>query len=111
LRASWQARQSPQGRKTAFHLTQANNDSPYSFVRAKIEPGEVSDPWAVCFFDDQGVEIPYFVWDSVTWEVARKGRADWEHRYALANHAPGCAPEVLAARGRKLQWRLVASGQ
>ncbi|MHC4406562.1 MAG: hypothetical protein ACYTG0_43610, partial [Planctomycetota bacterium] len=86
------------------HLAQANNDSPYSFVRAKFEPGEVSDPWAVRFFDERGAEIPYFVWDSVTWEVAREGRADWGHRYALVNHAPGCAPEVLAARGRKLEW-------
>jgi hypothetical protein len=88
----------------AVHLAQANNQSPYAFVRAKFEPGEVSDPWAVRFFDEKGAEVPYFVWDSVTWEVAREGRPDWGHRYALANHAPGCAPEVLAARGRKLQW-------
>jgi hypothetical protein len=86
------------------HLAQANNNSPYSFVRAKFEPGEVSDPWAVRFFDEKGAEVPYFVWDSVTWEVAREGRTDWGHCYALVNHAPGCAPEVLEARGRKLQW-------
>ena len=91
-------------RELAVHLVQANNDSPYTFVRAKFEPGEVSDPWAVRFFDDQGAEITYFVWDSITWEVAQDGRVDWGHRYALVNHAPGCAPEVLAARGRKLRW-------
>jgi hypothetical protein len=36
--------------------------------------------------------------------MAREGRTDWGHRYALVNHAPGCAPGVLAARSRKLQW-------
>ncbi|MBL7039448.1 MAG: hypothetical protein ISR77_12515 [Pirellulaceae bacterium] len=91
-------------RELQVHLAQANNDSPYSFVRAKFEPGEVLDPWAVRFFDEKGAEVPYFVWDSTTWEVAREGRADWGRRYALVNHAPGCAPGVLAARGRKLQW-------
>ena len=58
------------------HLVQANNDSSYSFVRAKFEPGEVTDPWAVRFFDPRGGEVPYFVWDSVTWKAAREGRAD-----------------------------------
>src|SRR5262249_51329739 len=69
------------------HLAQANNNSPYAFVRAKFKPGEVIDPWAVNFLDEKGAKIPYFVWDSITWRVARKGRADWGHRYALINHA------------------------
>src|SRR6185437_10247087 len=90
-------------RELRVHLAQANNDSPYAFVRAKFEPGEVADPWAVRFYDDAGNEIPYFVWDSVTWQVAREGRADWGHRYALVNHAPGDAPDVLEARGQKLK--------
>src|SRR5262249_16749742 len=54
--------------------------------------------------DDKGAKIPYFVWDSVTWRVAQKGKAEWGHRYALINHAPGDAPEVLEARARKLRW-------
>jgi hypothetical protein len=91
-------------RELKVHLAQANNNSPYAFVRAKFEPGEVADPWAVRFFDDQGAEVPYFVWDSVTWQVAREGRADWGHRYALINHAPGDAPEVRDARAEKLRW-------
>jgi hypothetical protein len=93
-----------ENRALKVHLVQANNNSPYAFVRAKFKPGEVADPWAVRFFDEQGGEIPYFVWDSVTWKVAREGRADWGHRYALINHAPGDAPEVLKARALKLQW-------
>ena len=52
------------------HLCQANNDSPYAFVRAKFEPGEVTDPWAVRFLDEGGREVPYFVWDFATWKVA-----------------------------------------
>jgi hypothetical protein len=56
------------------HLVQANNDSPYALVRAKFEPGQVTDPWAVRFFAQDGVEVPYFVWDSVTWRVAEQGR-------------------------------------
>lgn len=91
-------------RELAIHLAQANNDSPYAFVRAKFEPGEVADPWAVRFFDAKGAEIPYFVWDSVSWHVAREGRADWGQRYALINHATGNLPEVLEARGQKIQW-------
>jgi hypothetical protein len=86
------------------HVAQANNDSPYSFVRATFKPGEVTDPWAVRFFDDKGAEIPYFVWDSITWRVARNGRADWGNRYAVINHAPGDAPAVVEARAQKLQW-------
>ncbi len=86
------------------HLAQANNDSPYAFVRAKFEPGEVTDPWAVRFYDEGGKEIPYFVWDSVSWRVAREGREDWGKRFALINHAPGDAPEALAARAQKLEW-------
>jgi hypothetical protein len=85
------------------HLAQANNDSPYAFVRAKFRPGELTDPWAVRFFDPKGQEIPFFVWDSTTWRVAREGRPDWGNRYALLNHAPGEAPEVREARGRKLE--------
>src|SRR6516225_9408568 len=90
-------------RDLRVHLAQANNNSAYAFVRAKFQPGEVADPWAVRFFDDKGKEVPYFVWDSVTWRVAREGRADWGHHYALTNHAPGDAPEVVEARGKKLQ--------
>src|SRR5437763_1452865 len=70
------------------HLAQANNESPYAFVRAKFEPGEVTDPWAVRFYDQAGAEIPYFVWDSVSWRVGRAGREDWGQRFALLNHAP-----------------------
>jgi len=89
-------------RELTVHLAQANNDSPYAFVRAKFEPGEVVDPWAVRFFDRRGSEVPYFVWDSVTWDVARGGRADWGHRYAILNHHPGDAPEALDMRSRRL---------
>src|SRR6516165_6766049 len=91
-------------RELKVHLAQANNDSPYAFVRARFNPGEVADPWAVRFFDDGGKEVPFFVWDSVTWRVAREGRADWGKRYALLNHAPGDAPSVVEARGKKLEW-------
>src|SRR5437870_9282716 len=90
-------------RELQVHLAQANNDSPYAFGRAKFRPGEVADPWAVRFFDDKGKEVPYFVWDSVTWRVAREGRADWGKRYALLNHGPGDAAEVVEARARKLE--------
>jgi hypothetical protein len=89
-------------RQLTVHLAQANNDSPYAFVRARFEPGEVTDPWAVRFFDQRGKEVPYFVWDWVTWKVAREGRADWGHRYALLNHHPGDAPEALHMRPRRL---------
>jgi hypothetical protein len=90
-------------RELKVHLTQANNNSPYAFVRAKFKPGEVTEPWAVRFFDEKGTEVPYFVWDSITWRVAQEGKPDWGHRYALINHAPGDAPEVLEARAGKLQ--------
>jgi hypothetical protein len=86
------------------HLVQANNNSPYSFVRAKFKPGEMVDPWAVRLFDDTGAEVPYFLWDSVTWRVAREGKGEWGHRYALINHAPGDAPQIVEARDQKLQW-------
>src|SRR5436190_23110583 len=86
-------------REFKVHLAQANNDSPYAFVRAKFEPGELADPWAVRFLDEAGAEIPYFVWDSLTWKTAREGRADWGGRYAQLNHAAGDTPEVAAARG------------
>jgi hypothetical protein len=91
-------------RELKVHLAQANNDSPYAFVRAKFNPGELADPWAVRFFDAQGKEIPYFVWDAITWRVAREGRSDWGKRYALLNHGPGAAPSVVEARARKLEW-------
>src|SRR5215471_13084615 len=91
-------------RNLEVHLAQANNDSPYAFVRAKFEPGELADPWAVRFFDDAGAEIPYFVWDSLTWRVAREGRSDWGRRYAQLNHAAGDSDAVSAARGEKIAW-------
>ncbi len=90
-------------REWKVHLAQAANDSPYAFVRAKFRPGEVSDPWAVRFLDEKGATVPFFVWDSVTWRVAREGRADWGRRYALLQHAPGDAAEAVEARTRKLQ--------
>jgi hypothetical protein len=96
--------QSCAAKELVVHLAQANNDSPYAFVRAKFEPGELNDPWAVRFFDDAGKEIPYFLWDSLTWKVAREGRADWGGRYAQLNHAAGDTPEVAAARGEKIAW-------
>jgi hypothetical protein len=96
--------QAQTNRELKVHLAQANNDSPYAFVRAKFYPGELTDPWAVRFFDEKGTEVPYFVWDLATWRVAHEGRVDWGHRYALINHAPGDAPEVLQARDQKLQW-------
>ena len=91
-------------RELKVHLAQANNNSPYAFVRAKFHPGEVADPWAVRFFDEKGKDVPYFVWDSITWRVAQQGRADWGQRFALLQHAPGDAPEVIEARAQKLLW-------
>jgi hypothetical protein len=91
-------------RELKVHLAQANNDSPYTFVRAKFIPGEVTDPWAVRFIDDRGTEIPYFVWDATTWKTAQHGRADWGGRYALINHGPGDSMDVRTARGQKVQW-------
>lgn len=91
-------------RELKVHLAQANNDSPYAFVRAKFEPNELNDPWAVRFFDDQGKEVPYFVWDSMTWREAREGRSDWGGHYAALNHAAGDAADVQSARGTKLAW-------
>jgi hypothetical protein len=102
--------QSP--RELTVHLAQANNDSPYAFMRAKFEPGEVSDPWAVRFFDGDR-EVEYFVWDAITWKVARDGRRDWGYGYALLNHGPGDTDEVLGARAQKINWakdRLPALG-
>lgn len=90
-------------RELTVHLVQACNDSPYAFVRAKFEPGEVSDPWAVRFFTQHGTEVPYFVWESVTWKVARDGRADWGQRFALLNHHPGDAPEARQMRRLRLE--------
>src|SRR5262245_9667520 len=91
-------------RELKVHLAQANNQSPYAYVRAKFEAGELADPWAVRFVDDQGGEVSYFVWDSITWREARNGRIDWEGRYAPLNHAAGDAPEVRPARGEKIDW-------
>jgi hypothetical protein len=91
----------PRGELTV-HLAQANNSSPYAFVRAKFAPGEVADPWAVRFFDLRGQEVPYFVWDSITWQVAREGRQDWGHRYALLNHHPGDSPAARQMRPRRI---------
>ena len=91
-------------RELKVHLAQANNESGYAFVRAKFLPGEITDPWAVRFLDGHGAEVPHFVWDSVTWRVAREGREDWGRRFALLNHAAGDAPETRAARGEKLVW-------
>jgi hypothetical protein len=88
------------------HLAAAGSRSPFAFVRARFEPGETTDPWAVRFFKDDGTEIPYFVWDSVTWHVAAAGRDDWGQRYALLNHAPGDDPGVRSARDRKIAWAL-----
>src|SRR5690242_10519963 len=78
-------------RELKVHLVQANNASSYAFVWAKFQPGELADPWAVRFFDEKNVEIPYFVWDSVTWRVAYEGKPEWGHRFALISHAPGDA--------------------
>jgi hypothetical protein len=94
----------PPPRELRVHLASASSRSPYAFVRARFEPGETTDPWAVRFFNDDGAEIPYFVWDSVTWQVASAGRDDWGNRYALLNHAPGDDPQVRTARDRKLAW-------
>lgn len=91
-------------RELRVHLAQANNESPYAFVRAKFQPNELADPWAVQFLDEQGSEIPYFVWDSMTWRSALQGRAEWGHRYAPLNHAAGDAPDILTARDSKIDW-------
>jgi hypothetical protein len=91
-------------RTLRVHLAAAGSRSPLAFVRARFEPGETTDPWAVRFFKDDGTEIPYFVWDSVTWQVAGAGRDDWGGRYALLNHAPGDDPGVRSARDRKIAW-------
>ncbi|MBI1311087.1 hypothetical protein GC176_07240 [bacterium] len=91
-------------RELQVHLAQAGNESPYVFVRAKFEPGELADPWSVKFVDAAGREVPYFVWDSMTWREAREGRADWGHRYAPLNHAAGDATDVKTARDEKIRW-------
>jgi hypothetical protein len=91
-------------RTLRVHLAAAGSRSPFNLVRARFEPGETNDPWAVRFFKDDGTEIPYFVWDSVTWQVAGAGRDDWGQRYALLNHAPGDDPGVRTARDRKIAW-------
>jgi hypothetical protein len=89
-------------RELVVHLAQANNESPYAFVRARFEPGEAPDPWAVRFVDEAGDNVSYFVWDSMTWGVARNGREDWGHRFAALNHHPGDAPAALQMRPHRL---------
>lgn len=86
------------------HLVQGNNRSPYTFVRAKFKPGELFNPWAIQFLNENGQKIPCFVWDSLTWKEAREGRPDWGFRYAPMNHGCGNTPEVKEARQRKIQW-------
>ncbi len=90
-------------RELKVHLAQANSQSNYAFVRATFEPGELADPYAVRFVDDRGQEVPYFVWDSITWQVAREGRDDWGHQYALINHAPGNSAYNTLARAAKIE--------
>jgi hypothetical protein len=90
-------------RELKVHVAQANNDSPYVFVRTTFDPGWVADPWGVRFFDDKGKEIPFFVWDAITWGEAMDGKDEWGKRYAVINHGPGNAPEVLEARDKKFQ--------
>src|SRR5262245_39069522 len=60
-----------------IHLVSGSRQSSYTFVRAKFLPGEVEDPWAVRFLDDQSREVPHFVWDSLTWQEAREGLPHW----------------------------------
>lgn len=91
-------------RELKVHLAQSNNDCPYALVRAKFEPKELADPWAVRFFDGEGNEVSYFVWDAITWREARDGRSDWGGRYAALNHAAGDASDVLTARDVKIDW-------
>src|SRR5262245_36122260 len=88
------------------HLVQGSGRSSYTFVRAKFLPGEVEDPWAVQFLDDQGRKVAHFVWDSLTWQEAREGPTQWggQGRYALLNHAAGDVPGVTEARNRRIEW-------
>ena len=88
------------------HLAQGSGRSSYSFVRAKFLPGEVEDPWAVQFLDDQGRKVEHFVWDSLTWREAREGPAQWggKGRYALLNPASGDVPGVTEARNARIEW-------
>lgn len=86
------------------HLAQANNRAGYAFVRARFEPGELSDPWAVRFLDSKGREVPYFVWDFVDWRTAQQGRPDWGGQYPLLAHHPGNDPKVVTARQEKIAW-------
>ena len=88
------------------HLVQGSGRSSYTFVRAKFLPGEVEDPWAVQFLDDQGRKVAHFVWDSLTWQEAREGPTQWggQGRYALLNHAAGDVPGVFEARNRRIEW-------
>src|SRR5437588_7009187 len=88
-------------RTLAVHVVQASGQSNYAFVRANFRPGEVDDPWAVRFFDAQGKEVPYFVWQAVDWQTAQHGRPDWGGQYALQQHYPGNDPGVKQARAEK----------
>jgi prepilin-type N-terminal cleavage/methylation domain-containing protein len=86
------------------HLAQANHRAAYAFVRARFEPGELSDPWAVRFLDPKGSEIPYFVWDCADWRTAQEGRREWGGQYPLLQHHPGNDPKVVTARQEKIAW-------
>jgi hypothetical protein len=88
------------------HVAQGSGRSSYTFVRAKFLPGEVEDPWAVQFLDDQGRKVPHFVWDSLTWREAREGPTQWggQGRYALLNPASGDVPGVTEARSERIEW-------
>src|SRR5262245_9501537 len=91
-------------RKLPVHIVQANAQSNYAFVRANFRPGEIDDPWSVRFFGAKGKEVPYHVWDSVDWQTAHEGRADWGKQYPLLQHYPGNDPNIKKARAEKLTW-------
>ena len=86
------------------HVVQANAQSNYIFVRANFRPGEIEDPWAARFFNAKGNELAYHVWDSVDWQTASEGRADWGKQYPLLQHYPGNDPKIKRARAEKLAW-------
>src|SRR6516164_833506 len=70
-------KQQEPSKELGVHLVQGSGRSSYTFVRAKFLPGEVEDPWAVQFLDDQGRKVAHFVWDSLTWQEAREGPTQW----------------------------------
>jgi hypothetical protein len=45
-------------RELTVNVAQANNNSPYAFVRVKFLPGEVPDPWSVRFFMAVETRLP-----------------------------------------------------